>query len=125
MAAPFEKAFSIQREKEKAAEADPTSAAAGPGEIMSIHYRDDEAIYVIPAADRVTVVFSTTFQEETDKIFGRLFLQVRERTNERGSKPTAADDCSILAMIGVRRRTKTVVDPKCTTGALLESRASA
>ena len=42
---------------------------------MSIHYRDDEAIYVIPAADRVTLVFSTTFKEETDKIFGRVFLQ--------------------------------------------------
>jgi actin related protein 2/3 complex, subunit 2 len=78
MAAPFERAFAIQKELEKIAEGDangPASGSSAAGEIMSIHYRDDEAIYVIPAADRVTLVFSTTFKEETDKIFGRVFLQ--------------------------------------------------
>ena len=82
MAAPFEKAFTIQRQLEAAAEGNtsesaPTtgSAGAGAGAVMSINYREDEAIYVIPSADRVTVIFSTTFKEETDKIFGKVFLQ--------------------------------------------------
>jgi len=44
---------------------------------MQIHYREDEAIYVQASHDRVTVVFSTMFKEETDRVFGRVFLQVR------------------------------------------------
>ena len=43
---------------------------------MQIHYRDEEAIYIQAASDRVTVIFSTVFREETDRIFGKLFLQV-------------------------------------------------
>lgn len=76
MAAPFERAFALQGELEKASE-DPVAQQQppAPAEIMSINYRDDEAIYIVPGADRVTVVFSTTFKEETDKIFGRVFLQ--------------------------------------------------
>jgi actin related protein 2/3 complex, subunit 2 len=35
-----------------------------------------EAIYVVPGVDRVTVIFSTVFKEETDRIFGKVFLQV-------------------------------------------------
>lgn len=42
---------------------------------MQLHYRDEEAIYVRAAADRVTVIFSTIFREETDRIFGKVFLQ--------------------------------------------------
>lgn len=42
---------------------------------MEIHYRDDEAIYVRASHDRVTVIFSTLFKEETDRIFGKVFLQ--------------------------------------------------
>jgi len=42
---------------------------------MQIHYRDEEAIYVQASQDRVTVVFSTVFREETDRIFGKVFLQ--------------------------------------------------
>ncbi len=58
MAAPFERAFALQKELEQANENGgiPTSGT----EIMPINYRDDEAIYVIPSADRVTVVFTTT-----------------------------------------------------------------
>jgi actin related protein 2/3 complex subunit 2 len=44
---------------------------------MQMHYRDEEAIYVRASADRVTVIFSTVFREETDRIFGKLFLQAR------------------------------------------------
>jgi len=46
---------------------------------MEIHYRDEEAIYIQAAPDRVTVIFSTIFREETDRIFGKVFLQVRAR----------------------------------------------
>ena len=74
MAAPFERSFAIQAELEKAVEAGETNAPA-PQDIMTISYRDDEAIYVIPSVDRVTVVFSTVFKEETDRIFGKVFLQ--------------------------------------------------
>jgi len=42
---------------------------------MQMHYRDEEAIYVRASADRVTVIFSTVFREETDRIFGKVFLQ--------------------------------------------------
>ena len=42
---------------------------------MQIHYRDEEAIYVQASLDRVTVIFSTVFREETDRIFGKVFLQ--------------------------------------------------
>ena len=42
---------------------------------MAIHYRDEEAIYVRASHDRVTVVFSTVFKDETDRIFGKVFLQ--------------------------------------------------
>ena len=44
---------------------------------MQMHYRDEEAIYVRASADRVTVIFSTVFREETDRIFGKVFLQAR------------------------------------------------
>lgn len=46
---------------------------------MQMHYRDEEAIYVRASADRVTVIFSTVFREETDRIFGKVFLQARSR----------------------------------------------
>jgi hypothetical protein len=63
MAAPFEAAFEAQT---KGATTD----------IMTVHYRDEEAIYIQALEDRVTVIFSTVFQEETDQILGRVFLQV-------------------------------------------------
>ncbi|CAO1634408.1 unnamed protein product [Parajaminaea phylloscopi] len=77
MAAPFERAFALQASLEKASEDAAQQASSGPSsaDIMSINYRDDEAIYIVPGLDRVTVVFSTTFNDETDKIFGRVFLQ--------------------------------------------------
>ncbi|KAH6915860.1 arp2/3 complex 34 kDa subunit [Coprinopsis sp. MPI-PUGE-AT-0042] len=67
LAAPFERAFQSQKDLE--------GQGSGQGELMSIHYRDEEAIYVQSATDRVTVIFSTVFQEETDRIFGKVFLQ--------------------------------------------------
>jgi actin related protein 2/3 complex subunit 2 len=43
---------------------------------MAVHYREDEAIYVKASQDRVTVIFSTRFKDETDRVFGKVFLQV-------------------------------------------------
>ena len=74
LAAPFEKAFAEQ----KALESVPLPTDGSPmpqGDLMEIHYRDEEAIYVRASPDRVTVVFSTVFKEETDRIFGKVFLQ--------------------------------------------------
>jgi actin related protein 2/3 complex subunit 2 len=43
---------------------------------MAVHYRSvDEAIYIQALDDRVTVIFSTEFKEETDAVIGRVFLQ--------------------------------------------------
>lgn len=69
LAAPFERAFSEQKSLE--------AQGQGQGELMQIHYRDEEAMYIQASPDRVTVIFSTVFQEETDRIFGKVFLQVR------------------------------------------------
>ncbi|GAA93657.1 hypothetical protein E5Q_00304 [Mixia osmundae IAM 14324] len=67
LAAPFERAFALQKQLDQNPE--------GQKELMAIHYRPDEAIYICPGQDRVTVVFSTVFKEETDRIFGKVFLQ--------------------------------------------------
>lgn len=80
MAAPFEKAFDEFAElQEEAArytsESAPQGVAEG-GEVMAIHYREQEAIYIKASHDRVTVIFSTIFRDETDRIFGKVFLQV-------------------------------------------------
>lgn len=62
LAAPFHKAFD----------------AADKGEasdLMTIAYRNDESIFVKAQKDRVTVLFSTLFKDDTDIIFGKVFLQ--------------------------------------------------
>ena len=79
MAAPFERAFDdyIRRHEEAAkftSESAPEGVREG-GEVMAIHYREEEAIYIKASHDRVTVIFSTIFREETDRIFGKVFLQ--------------------------------------------------
>lgn len=63
MAAPFEKAFIAQADGKETP-------------LMVVHYRDQEAMYIRAQADRVTVIFSTIFKEETDQIVGKVFLQV-------------------------------------------------
>ncbi|WFD37449.1 Arp complex subunit [Malassezia japonica] len=72
LAAPFERAFEQQAQLEQ--QFDP-SGPPPPGTLIPIHYRADEAMYILPAHDRVTVVFSTRFDEETDRVFGKVFLQ--------------------------------------------------
>lgn len=79
MAAPFEHAYTEHYKlKEAAAKYTSEEAPQGVqegGEIMAIHYRDEEAIYVKASHDRVTVIFSTIFREETDRVFGKVFIQ--------------------------------------------------
>jgi actin related protein 2/3 complex subunit 2 len=80
MAAPFEQAFDefhqLQEEASKyTSESAPQGIAEG-GETRAIHYREEEAIYIKASHDRVTVIFSTVFREETDRVFGKVFLQV-------------------------------------------------
>lgn len=80
MAAPFERAF--DEHTQLAEEASKFSSESAPpgvkegGQVMAIHYREEEAIYIKAGYDRVTVIFSTVFREETDRIFGKVFLQV-------------------------------------------------
>ena len=79
MAAPFEQAFDefaqLQEEASKyTSESAPQGVQEG-GAVRAIHYREEEAIYIKASFDRVTVIFSTVFREETDRIFGKVFLQ--------------------------------------------------
>jgi actin related protein 2/3 complex, subunit 2 len=62
MSAVFEKAFEDQ-------------LSGKTTDLMPVHYRDQESIYVKASNDRVTVIFSTVFKDETDRIFGKVFLQ--------------------------------------------------
>ncbi|KAK9389176.1 Arp2/3 complex, 34 kd subunit p34-Arc-domain-containing protein [Lipomyces mesembrius] len=78
LAAPFEKAFA--QFDELAAEAAKSSLDLSVPEdsgadVMPIHYRDEESIFIKASHDRVTVIFSTVFREETDRVFGKVFLQ--------------------------------------------------
>lgn len=62
MSAPFHAAFNAQLKGEST-------------QLMTINYRQDETMFVKASADRVTVIFSTLFNEETDAIIGKIFLQ--------------------------------------------------
>lgn len=79
LAAPFEKAF--QRYDVLAKEGvEKNVDLFAPEEdnretISVINYREDESIYIKPSNDRVTVIFTALFKDETDKIFGNVFLQ--------------------------------------------------
>lgn len=79
MAAPYEQAFSeyasLHEEASKyTSESAPQGVKEG-GVVRAIHYREEEAIYIKASHDRVTVIFSTIFREETDRVFGKVFLQ--------------------------------------------------
>jgi hypothetical protein len=80
MAAPFEQAFDefaeLQEEASKFTSEQAPQGVLEGGEVRAIHYREEEAIYIKASHDRVTVIFSTVFREETDRIFGKVFLQV-------------------------------------------------
>lgn len=104
MAAPFERAFDeFARLAEEASRYTSESAPQGVkegGDVMAIHYREEEAIYIKASWDRVTVIFSTVFREETDRIFGKVFLQVR-------SKPEISEYRSWALVLTYRRNLST------------------
>ena len=52
-----------------------TNYRSTAAEVLLLLHSEEEAIYIIPSDDRVTVVFSTVFREETDKVFAKVFLQ--------------------------------------------------
>jgi len=54
------------------------------GDLKIVKYREEEAIYIQASNDRVTVIFSTVFKEETDRVYGRVFLQVSSACYLRG-----------------------------------------
>lgn len=79
MSAPFHQAFQTYlslsaQSSNHTSESAPGGVREG-GSVLSLHYRDEEAIYIKPSHDRVTVIFSTLFRDETDRIFGKVFLQ--------------------------------------------------
>ncbi|GAV53839.1 hypothetical protein ZYGR_0AK03410 [Zygosaccharomyces rouxii] len=59
--------------------------------LHTVEYRDEESIFIKPSSDRITVIFETSFQDETDKIFGKVFLQefvdARKRNRSIQSAP--------------------------------------
>ncbi|KAI9669430.1 MAG: hypothetical protein M1831_000466 [Alyxoria varia] len=79
MSAPFLSAFaeyaSLSAEASKYTNESAPKGVEEGGAVRAIHYRDEEAIYIKPSHDRVTVIFSTIFREETDRVFGKVFLQ--------------------------------------------------
>jgi actin related protein 2/3 complex subunit 2 len=82
LSAPFLQAFDTQGKLQTSFAAtnvpsQQEQAAPEQGELMQVRPREDEAIYIQASHDRVTVVFSTVFKEETDREFGKIFLQVR------------------------------------------------
>lgn len=56
---------------------------------LTLHCSPEEAIYIQASSDRVTVIFSTVFKEETDRIFGKVFLQEFVDARRRPSCQTA------------------------------------
>ncbi|KAA3673008.1 actin related protein 2/3 complex, subunit 2 [Paragonimus westermani] len=65
MASLFVKFFDLQPQM------DPKS----DGTRAVIHYRPEETIYIHALHDRVTVIFSTVFQDPDDMLIGKLFMQ--------------------------------------------------
>jgi len=45
------------------------------GGLIEILYRDDEAIYLKPEAERLIVIFSVAFKDPDDVVFAKVFLQ--------------------------------------------------
>jgi actin related protein 2/3 complex subunit 2 len=86
MSAPFLDAFkeqaSLQQNyKEPAGAQQADVAPTAKGDLKIIKYREEEAIFIQASNDRVTVIFSTVFKEETDRVYGRVFLQVRQNSH--------------------------------------------
>jgi len=62
LAAPFKKVFQAVEKNQ-------------PHPILSIAYREDEAIYIKGEPERVTVIFSIMFKDADDQVFAKIFLK--------------------------------------------------
>jgi len=62
LAAPFKKTFSAVEKGQNSP-------------MITIDYREDEAIYIKGEPERVTVVFSIMFKDADDQVFAKIFLQ--------------------------------------------------
>ena len=87
MSAPFLDAFAEQASlqqnyKEPAGAQQMDAPPTAKGDLKIIKYREEEAIFIQASNDRVTVIFSTVFKEETDRVYGRVFLQVRSPSTQ-------------------------------------------
>lgn len=49
--------------------------AGKPSSVMPVSLRSDEFMYIQGGVDRVTVVISTRFEEHSDAVLGKVFLQ--------------------------------------------------
>jgi actin related protein 2/3 complex subunit 2 len=54
---------------------DPKQQQTRKSQLYRLCYRDQEAFYVQAYQDRVIVIFSATFQDPTDAVVGKIFLQ--------------------------------------------------
>jgi actin related protein 2/3 complex subunit 2 len=93
-AAPFEKCFDLQASKGK---------LDAP---IAINYRPDSALYLVAQPDRVTAVFSVTFQDADDIIIGKVFLQefvdARKKVQEAPQVIFSKDPPAELASLKVK-----------------------
>jgi len=79
LAAPFKKVF---QEVEK---------GTPSNNMITIGYRDDEAIYIKGGQERVTVVFSINFKDPGDQVFAKIFLhEMAEARKTISNAPSVA-----------------------------------
>ncbi|KAK2679462.1 Arp2/3 complex subunit 2/4 [Fusarium oxysporum f. sp. vasinfectum] len=119
MAAPFEQAYkehyALKEEASKFTSEEAPQGVREGGEVKAIHYREEEAIYVKASHDRVTVIFSTVFREETDRVFGKVFIQefvdARRRAIQNAPQVLFRNDAP-LELQGVRGSKTLVLFPR-------------
>lgn len=94
------------------------TSASTHGDLMQIHYRDEEAIYIRASPDRVTVIFSTVFREETDRILGKVFLQVswlgwlqRKNSSDLGTRNSLMLDVNLAFRTHPKSSIRIVIHP--------------
>ena len=84
MSAPFLSAFteqsSLQANYKDAAGAQQMDLQPqeAKGQLKVVKYREEESMFIQASHDRVTIIFSTVFKDETDRVYGRVFLQVSD-----------------------------------------------
>jgi actin related protein 2/3 complex subunit 2 len=121
MSSPFLSAFeeqkSLQASYKEPAGAQQMDVAQSEqkGDLKIVKYREEEAIFIQASHDRVTIIFSTVFKEETDRVYGRVFLQVRPDRRLLGVG---------LTVIGVRGCETAAKLAECPAGHVLESRTA-